>query len=312
VLVTGGAGFIGSHLVDGLIAAGQEVAALDNLSTGRRHLVNSRARLFEIDLRDAPAVGRALGQFAPEVVAHLAAQSEVPKSIADPMFDAEVNILGGLNLLASARSAGTRKIIFASTGGALYGDPETVPCDETHPIRPLSPYGASKAAFETYLGIYRRIYGLEYTIVRYANVYGPRQDGAAEEGRVVATFAARMIAGQPVVIDGDGNQARDLVYISDVIAATVASLNRADGVTCNIGTGVPTTVNEVFERLRRITGYGGPGDHGPARKGDVYSIALQSDRARRELGWEPVVDLDTGLRKTVEYFRELPAQSAAS
>ena len=305
VLVTGGAGFIGAHVVDGLVAAGHEVAVLDDLSTGERANVHPAACFQQADIRDREVVGRIFAEFRPEVVDHHAAQAFVPRSIEDPMHDADVNVLGGLNLLRASLDQGARKFIFISTGGAVYGDPETVPVDEAQEPRPLSPYGTAKLCFEQYLAMFRRTFGLDYTVLRYANVYGPRQDFKTEEGRVIAIFASRMIDGQPLTIDGDGEQGRDMLYVSDCVTANLAALDRGSGQIYNVGTGYLATVNEVFERLRAITGYDRPPEHGPARTGDVRRIVLDCAKAERELGWRAAVDLDEGLRRTVEYFRRL-------
>ena len=304
ILVTGGAGFIGSHVVDAYITAGHEVAVLDNLSTGREENVNPAAHLHRVDVRDLAQVQDTLASFKPEVVNHHAAQSEVPKSVADPGYDALVNVVGGLNVLKASIDNSVRKVIFSSTGGALYGEPDVVPCDESHPVRPLSPYGTSKVAFETYLGTFERTYGLRYTTLRYANIYGARQDFAAEEGRVVAIFAGRMIEGRPVTIDGDGTQSRDMLHVGDVAVANLAALDRGDGSTFHISTGVPVTVNDLFRKLALLTEYRLEPRFGPARKGDVYRIALDNTRAREQLGWEPQIQLDEGLRLTVDYFRQ--------
>ena len=303
ILVTGGGGFIGSHVVDGLVAAGHEVAVVDTFTTGNRDNLNPKAALYEVDVRDREGIARAFADFKPEILDHHAAQAEVPRSVADPMFDADVNLLGGLNLLRNCLDHGTRKVIFISTGGALYGDPEVIPCDESHPIRPLSPYGTSKYCFEQYLGTFKRTFGLDYTVLRYANIYGPRQDFKSEEGRVVALFASRMVAGRPVTIDGDGEQSRDMLHVADCVTANLAALERGSGAAYNIGTGVAVTVNELFEHLRELTGYHLEAGRGPARKGDVYKIALNTAKAASELGWSARIGLDVGLRQTVEYFR---------
>src|SRR5438094_3012471 len=210
ILVTGGAGFIGSHVADVYIAAGHEVAILDDFSTGSEANVNSEAKVLRLDVRNKEGVAAAVAAFRPEVVNHHAAQSEVPKSVADPGFDAMVNVVGGLNVLRASVDNSVRKVIFSSTGGALYGEPDIVPAGEDHPIRPLSPYGTSKFAFEQYLGTFERTFGLRFTTLRYANIYGARQHFAAEAGRVVAIFASRMIEGKPLTIDGDGSQSRDM------------------------------------------------------------------------------------------------------
>lgn len=311
ILVTGGAGFIGSHVVDAYVAAGHEVAVLDNLSTGREQNVNPAARLHRVDVRDKAKVEEALATFRPDVVNHHAAQAEVPKSVADPGYDAEINVVGGLNLLRACLDHSVRKVIFISSGGALYGEPDVVPNDEDHPVRPLSPYGTSKLAFEQYLGTFQRTFGLDYTVLRYANVYGPRQDFFAEEGRVVAIFASRMLEGRPVTIDGDGEQARDMIHVGDVAAANLAALERGSGEAFHVSTGVPVTVNELFRKLALLTGYKLDPRFGPARRGDVYRIALDNSRARTGLGWEPRIPLEEGLSLTVDYFREQVSGSRA-
>lgn len=304
ILVTGGAGFIGSHVVDAYVAAGHEVAVLDNLSTGREENVNPAAALHRVDVTDLGGVRDAISSFKPEIVNHHAAQSEVPKSVADPGFDAHVNIVGGLNILKACVDNSVRKVIFSSTGGALYGEPDVVPADEDHPIRPLSPYGTSKFAFEQYLGTFARTFGLRYTTLRYANIYGARQDFFAEEGRVVAIFASRMIEGKPLTIDGDGNQSRDMLHVGDVATANIAALDKGDGSTFHISTGIPVSINDLFRKLALLTEYRMEPRFGPPRKGDVYRIALDNARAAEQLGWQPRIKLEEGLRLTVEYFRE--------
>jgi UDP-glucose 4-epimerase len=304
ILVTGGAGFIGSHVVDAYVAAGHEVAVIDNFSTGNEANLNSEARLFRIDVRDRPEVDKAIAEFRPEIVNHHAAQAEVPKSVADPAFDAQVNVIGGINLLKASVDHDVRKFVFISTGGALYGEPDVVPADEDHPIRPLSPYGTSKFCFEQYLGTFNRTFLLEFTVLRYANVYGPRQDFMSEEGRVVAIFASRMLAGKPITIDGDGEQSRDMLHVGDVATANLAALAHGAGGTYHVSTGVDVSVNDLYRKLAILTEYTLEPEHGPRRKGDVYRIALDNARARRDLSWEPRVSLEEGLSLTVDYFRE--------
>ncbi len=311
ILVTGGAGFIGSHVVDAYAAAGHQVAVVDDLSTGREDNVNPSARLHRVDIRDLAAVREVIASFRPDVVNHHAAQSEVPKSVADPGYDAQVNIVGGLNVLRACADNAVPKVIFSSTGGALYGEPDIVPADEDHPIRPLSPYGTSKYAFEQYLGTFHRTFGLRFTILRYANIYGARQDFFAEEGRVVAIFASRMIEGKPLTIDWDGNQSRDMLHVGDVAMANLAALERGDGGTFHISTGIPVTVNDLFRKLALLTEYRLEPQRGPKRKGDVYRIALDNTRAKEQLGWEPRIQLEEGLRLTVEYFRDQIARLRA-
>ena len=290
-------------MADAYIAAGHDVAILDDFSTGNEANVSREAKVLRLDVRDKDGVAAAITAFRPEVVNHHAAQSEVPKSVADPGFDAMVNIVGGLNVLRASIDAGVRKFVFISTGGALYGEPDVMPADEDHPLRPLSPYGTSKLSFEHYLGTFQRTYGLEYTVLRYANIYGPRQDFHAEEGRVIAIFASRMLAGRPVTIDGDGEQARDMLHVADVAVANIAALDRGAGGTYHISTGIPVTINDLFRKLAILTDYRLEPNFGPRRKGDVFRIALDNTRARNDLGWEPKVELEEGLANTVDYFR---------
>ena len=277
---------------------------LDDFSTGSEVNVNREAEVLRLDVRNKDGVAAAIAALRPEVVNHHAAQSEVPKSVADPGFDAMVNIVGGLNVLRASVDAGVRKFIFISSGGALYGEPDVIPADEDHPARPLSPYGTSKLSFEQYLGTFHRTYGLEYSVLRYANIYGPRQDFHAEEGRAIAIFASRMVAGKPVTIDGDGGQARDMLNVADVAVANITALDRGAGGTFHISSGIPVTINELFRKLALLTDYKLEPRFGPARKGDVYRIALDNARARRDLGWEPNVTLEEGLTQTVAYFRQ--------
>jgi UDP-glucose 4-epimerase len=304
ILVTGGAGFIGSHVADAYVAAGHEVAVLDNFSTGRESNVNPAAAVHHVDVRDQEQVAGVVASFRPDVVNHHAAQAEVPKSVADPAYDAHINILGGLNLLKASVDNSVGKFIFISTGGALYGEPDVVPAGEDHPVRPLSPYGTSKYAFEQYLGTYQRTFGLNYTVLRYANVYGPRQDFYAEEGRVVAIFASRMLEGKPVTIDGDGSQSRDMVHVGDVATANLAALEKGAGGTYHVSTGMPVTINDIFRKIALLTEYRLEPRFGPGRKGDVYRIALDNSRAQEQLGWRPQITLEEGLSLTVDYFRE--------
>ena len=300
VLLTGGAGFIGSHVVDGLRAAGHEVAVLDNLSTGDRANLAPDVPLFERDIRE-PEVERVFRDFRPEVVDHHAAQANVPASVQDPVYDASVNVLGGLNLLRASAATGVRKFVYISSGGAMYGEPDSLPVREDAPVRPLSPYGASKQALEAWLGVYQRTFGLDYTVLRYGNIYGPRQ-GIREEGAVVAVFATRMAAGQSVTIDGTGEQTRDFVYVGDCVTANLAALERGSGGAYNIGTGQERSVRDIFEAMARVSGYGRQPEFGPARKGDVMRIVLDPSRAARDLGWKAEMALEDGLRRTYEFF----------
>jgi UDP-glucose 4-epimerase len=307
VLVTGGAGFIGSHVVDGLIAAGHQVWIVDNQSTGSRRNVNPGATFYEADIR-SPELAEIFDAARPEIVDHHAAHAEVRESVEDPVYDADVNVLGSINLFRQCVRGGVRKVIFISSGGAVYGEPQALPCAEDHPILPLSPYGASKAAVELYLFLYKQTYGLDYTVLRYANVYGPRQDMLAEEGRVVAIFSQLMLAGRQPTINGDGEQQRDFLHVADAVAANLLALERGSGQAYNLGVGRPTSVNQLFALLKGLTGFAGDAAYGPARPGEVYRIYLDSSKAGRELGWEPRVGLEEGLRDTVRYFREQLSQ----
>jgi UDP-glucose 4-epimerase len=307
ILVTGGAGFIASHIAERFIGLGHEVTVLDNLSTGRRENVPSGARLVEMDL-SSPDLPGFVADLKPEIVDHHAAHADVHQSMTDPAHDARVNVVGTLGLVHASYEAGVRKFILASTGGAIYGDPDVVPCDESHPVQPLSPYGASKVADEVYLATYNRVYGMEYTILRYANIYGPRQHPYTEEGQVVALFARLMLEGRQPTIFGDGEQGRDFVYVGDVVDANVRALDGGSGRTYNVGTGSLLTVNDLYRRLAAITGYPEPPKYAPARPGEVFRIALDASRLRTELGWEPKTTLDTGLAATVDWIRETAAE----
>ena len=302
VLVTGGAGFVGSHVVDGLLRAGHDVVVVDNLATGKRGSLHPEARFYEADIRDADVLARIFDLERPEIVSHQAAQASVKVSMADPARDAQANVLGSLNVLEACRRHGVRKLIYAGTGGAAVGEPRYLPVDEDHPVEPLSPYGASKHAVEHYCSLYRANWGLDTTILRYANVYGPRQDPLGEAG-VIAIFTGRMLGDGEPVVNGTGEQERDYVYVGDVAEANLLALDRGGGGMYHLGTGVGTSVNTIFDHLAELSGYARPRKHGPALSGEVFKIFLSIDRARRDLGWTPRVSLDEGLRLTVESFR---------
>ena len=302
ILVTGGAGFIGSHVVDGFRARGHEVADLDDLSTGNPANLPSEVTVYQRDIRD-PDLADVFTDFRPDVVDHHAAQANVPSSVHDPVNDASINILGSLNLISLSAKHGVRKFIYISSGGAMYGEPEALPVPESAPARPLSPYGASKQAVEAWLGVYRRTFGLDYTVLRYANIYGPRQS-IREEGAVVAVFATRMAVDQPVTIDGTGAQSRDFVYVGDCVTANLAALDHGSGGSFNIGTGRETSIREIFDAMAEVAGYNQQPNFGPARQGDVLRIVLDVSLAARDLGWRAAMPLHDGLARTCAYFRD--------
>ncbi len=301
ILVTGGAGFIGSHVVDAYVQQNHDVLVVDDLSNGRKENLNPKARFYALDIRD-DKLEEIFAAEKPDVVNHHAARANLRESMLKPVLFADVNILGSLHLLELSRKHGVKRFINISTGGAVYGDPSYLPADEKHPVNPLDPYGASKAAFEHYLPLYRTNYGLEFVVLRYANVYGPRQDPYGEAG-VVAIFANRMLQKERPVINGSGEQERDFVYVSDVAQSNLLALSKGDGGFYNIGTGVGTSINTIFARLKAATNYPEPDVHGPPKAGEVFKIYLNADKARRELGWVPSIPLDEGLRRTVEYFQ---------
>jgi len=311
VLVTGGAGFVGSHVVDRLIATGHDVAIADNLTTGRRENINPAARFYPADIRDPSALARVFEAERPEIVSHQAAQASVNVSMADPPRDAEINVIGSLHVLEACRQHGVRKVVYAGTGGAAVGEPKYIPVDEDHPVEPLSPYGASKHAVEHYCSLYRANWGLDSTVLRYANVYGPRQDPYGEAG-VIAIFTARMLGGGEPIVNGSGEQERDYIYVGDVAEANLLALERGGGGMYHLGTGIGTSVNALFEKLAALIGYARPRKHGPALPGEVFKIALSAERARRDLGWRPRVSLDEGLRLTVESLRAASQASSTA
>ena len=301
VLVTGGAGFIGSHVVDAYVTAGHDVIVVDDFSTGKQKNRNPRARFIQADIQD-PAVRRLIVKEQVEVLNHHAAQMDVRRSVADPLFDARINLLGLLNILEGAREAGVKKVIFASSGGTVYGEQEAFPASEEHPTRPISPYGVSKRAGEHYLYFYSVEYGIPYIALRYANVYGPRQDPHGEAG-VVAIFTLRLLSGAQPIINGDGKQTRDYVFVRDVVQANLAALQVAYTGPLNIGTGSEIDVNQLFAQLRALTNPSVPEVHGPAKPGEQRRSVLSWQRAAEVLGWRPETSLVDGLRQTVEYFR---------
>ena len=313
-LVTGGAGFIGSTLVDRLLAEGHEVDVVDDLSSGSMaNLADARSggdhklQFHRMDVRD-PALVELIERRRPEVVFHLAAQIDVRVSVADPVLDAMVNIIGSLHVLEGARRAGTRKVVFASSGGTIYGAPdgEDLPITESQPQAPISPYGVAKKVVGDYLHAYRELHQLEYTALALANVYGPRQDPHGEAG-VVAIFAGKLLASEPCTVFGDGGQTRDYVYVDDVVDAFVRAADRGSGLVLNIGTGVETSVTELYTTMAAVAGVDSPPVHAEARAGEVPRSCLDAGRAEIHLGWTPWTDLATGTGAVLDYFRTKPA-----
>ena len=301
VLVTGGAGFIGSHVVDRLVLEGHEAVVVDNLVTGKRRNITRAARFYKMDVQSW-RLERVFRNERPNVVMHLAAQMDVRKSVEDPMFDAQVNVLGTLNVLQQAVKHGVRKVIFSSSGGAIYGEQETYPAPENHVLKPLSPYGLSKLCGEQYLSYFQRVSGLQAVSLRYANVYGPRQDPEGEAG-VVAIFIQKLLNNEQAVINGNGRQTRDFVFVDDVVEANLAMMGQETQGTFNVGTGVETSVNDLFRILVQHTGSTCKEVHGPAKKGEQARSVIDCTKLRHEVSWEPKADLSEGLKKTVEYFR---------
>ena len=306
VLVTGGAGFIGSHLVDALVERGDEVLVVDDLSTGDQRNLNPRARFHRLDIRESAAADLVRGE-RPDVISHHAAQMSVSRSVAEPVFDAEVNVLGSLNLARAAVDAGSR-IVFASTGGALYGDAAVLPTAETAPAWPVSPYGISKLAFEHYLYGFRRQYGLNYAALRYANVYGPRQNPHGEAG-VVAIFCEGLLGKRPFKIHGEGTDTRDYVYVDDVVRANLLALDSEVCDHFNVGTGRQADTNTIYRLVAERMGKPAEVDHGPPRPGDLRASALDSSLIERTLGWKPEISLEEGIALTVDWFQAAQERS---
>ena len=302
ILVTGGAGFIGSHLVDGFIDQGHEVVVVDNLSMGRVENLNPRAKFYLMDIR-ADELRKVFEQEKIDVLCHQAAQMDVRVSVEDPLFDASVNVLGTLNLLQQSVRFGVKKVLFASTGGAIYGEQEIFPCSEDHPVRPVSPYGITKLTVEKYLFYYGVAFGLNHVVLRYSNVYGPRQNPMGEAG-VVAIFSHKLLASEQPVINGDGKQTRDYVYVGDVVRANLKALAFEGNDVFNVSTGIETDVNEIFRLLNEVTGAKMKEVHGSPKKGEQRRSVIGYERAERVLGWKPAVALKDGLKKTVVFFEK--------
>ncbi len=302
IIVTGGAGFIASQIADAYLDQGHRVIVVDDLSRGKIEQVSKQAKFYRANIRDRRKMEAIFKKEKPEMVNHHAAQIDLRKSVADPVMDAEINILGSINLAELALKYRVKKFIFACTGGALYGEQDYFPADENHPIRPLSPYGIAKRTVEMYLYYYGRVHGLKYVSLRYSNVYGPRQDPFGEAG-VVAIFAEKLWRKQTPLINGPGKQTRDFVYVGDVVRANLLALKPGIVGEFNIGTGIETSVNRIYLELGRAVGVKIRPVHGPAKKGEQMRSVLDYSLARKRLGWEPKTKLDQGLLQTAQYFK---------
>jgi len=303
ILVTGGAGFIGSHLVDALIDQKHNVIIIDNLVTGQEKNINEQVFFYQLDIKDKD-IKDIFKQYQFDYVFHLAAQINLRKSVEDPVFDAQANILGSLNLLENCKHFKIKKIIFSSTGGALYGDAEIIPTPETYLARPISPYGVAKLTIENYLHYYQQIHGLNYTVLRYANVYGPRQNSLAEAG-VVSIFITKILDNQQPIINGDGKQTRDYVYVADVVKANLLAMQNQDFGVYNVATAIETDVNQIFNLIaNNFTDKQIIEEHGPAMTGEQKTSCLDISKIDSELGWTPQVHLEQGIKNTVEWFRD--------
>jgi UDP-glucose 4-epimerase len=303
ILITGGAGFIGSHIQDAYLAQGHEVAVLDNLLTGRKENLNKKSRFYEEDIRSA-RIDSIIKEFRPDILNLHAAQMDVRKSVEDPKYDCDVNGMGFLNLLEAGRKWGVRKVVFASSGGAVYGEQVAYPADESHPTNPVSPYGITKLLGDKYLQFYQDTHGMDFVSLRYANVYGPRQNPHGEAG-VVAIFTTKLLSGQIPTINGDGLQTRDYVFVEDVVRANILALQEEARGIYNIGTGVETNVVEIYQTLARVLGVDKKAKHGPAKPGEQQRSVISSEKIKKELAWRPESSLAQGLEKTVAYFRSI-------
>lgn len=303
ILVTGGAGFIGSHVVDAYIDKGHQVAIVDDLSTGNKKNINPKAKFYKVDIKDAMKLQKVFNVERPEIINHQAAQKDVRRSVEDPIFDARINILGSINLMQLAIKFKIKKFIFASSGGAIYGEAKTVPTPEDYLPSPVSPYGIAKLTTEKYLDYYQHEFKLPYVALRYANVYGPRQDPKGEAG-VVAIFVGKLLKNETPTINGDGKNTRDYVYVGDVVAANIIATAKDISGAYNIGTDLETDVNELAEKIVKLTNTNKEPKHGPAAAGEQRRSCLDINLAKKELGWHPDVNLEDGLNKTVQSFKK--------
>ena len=303
ILITGGAGFIGSHIQDAYIEARHDVVVLDNLSTGKKKFLNPESHFVEVDIREKEKVIQLFEKEKFDVVNHHAAQIDLRASVSDPAFDADVNIKGSLNVLEASVKSGVNRFIFASTGGAMYGEQDYFPADENHPIHPESPYGINKLSIEKYLYYYEKVHGLQYFILRYANIYGQRQNPHGEAG-VVAIFCRKLVDNQTPTINGNGKQTRDYVHVSDVVQANLSTLDYQETGMVNIGTGVETTVNDIFNHLSSFSGNNIESAYGPEKKGEQQRSVLSNALAKQVLNWEPTISIEDGLSQTFEYFKK--------
>ncbi|MDA0986891.1 MAG: NAD-dependent epimerase/dehydratase family protein [Bacteroidetes bacterium] len=303
ILVTGGAGFIGSHIVDSYLAAGNQVIVVDNLSTGKRENIPGKVKFYQMDLKDK-MIERIFSENSIDVINHHAAQMDVRRSVNDPIFDANVNVVGFLNLIEHAKKHGLKKIIFSSTGGAIYGEQINFPADETHPIQPLSPYGITKLATEKYLNYYKEVHGIDFVILRYANVFGPRQNPHGEAG-VVAIFVEKFLKKEQPIINGTGKQTRDFVFVGDVVDANLKALNYSSSEIFNIGTGIETDILSIFNNLKLITKSNVSENFHPAKMGEQMRSVISNSKAEKLLGWKPKCSIQEGLELTVEYFKNI-------
>ncbi len=302
ILVTGGAGFIGSQIVDAYIEKGHDVVIIDNMSTGVREYINPNAKFYKMDICDE-GISEVFKEHKIDIINHHAAQIDLRKSVDDPKFDIQVNVTGSVNILQNAIKYKVKKVIFASTGGAIYGEHDYFPADEEHPVRPYAPYGINKMTVEKYLYFYNHVYGLNYIVLRYANVYGPRQNSKGECG-VIAIFVDKIISGEQPLINGDGKQTRDYVYVQDVVKANVLAVDAKGPATYNVATTRETDVNYIFDRINHYAGTNFEEKHGPAKLGEQMRSVLSFEKISSELGWQPEMDIESGLKATTEYFRD--------